>query len=215
MPRNKLSIEEILKQEQAKKADIDAKKAARLVGNFFRAEGVRANSDKISRASKEMWQKPEHKAKRQKTLTETNRLPEVQKRRSQAAKELHRDPEKRQAWERGMLELRNDPQRWAEYQKNYRKGNLSKYDNPDYWVNYYAGIERREQDKSYHQRRIQAANAKICRRVQTPLGVFDSITLAAQAHGMSNTETMRHRLKSPNFPEYFLLDDNYKPKKRK
>ena len=84
---------------------------------------------------------------------------------------------------------------------------MSTDDDPEYWVKYYKGIERREQDKSYHQRRIQAANAKICRRVQTPLGVFDSITLASRAHGMSNTETMRNRLKSPNFPEYFLLDD--------
>ena len=55
----------------------------------------------LSAASKEMWQDPNHKIKRQKTLTETNKLEEVKQRRSQGAKKFHSDPEKRKAWERG------------------------------------------------------------------------------------------------------------------
>jgi len=107
-----------------------------------------------------------------------------------------------------MEALRNDPVRLAEYKKNYAKGNSKKYDNPEYWENYYAGIAKRDADVEYTKKRLDASRAKICKKVHTPLGIFESITAASKAYGMTNSETMRGRIKSPNFPDFYIIEDN-------
>lgn len=112
----------------------------------------------------------------------------------------------------GMKKLRNDPERWQEYQENYRRGNSEKYLDPEYWDNYYRAIKIRDSDPEYHDRRIAASKKKICRRVHTDQGEFASITEAAQALGLNNSEAVRYRIKSKNFPDYYYLDDDYKPK---
>lgn len=101
----------------------------------------------------------------------------------------------------GVKALHNDTERKTEYKKKQLKGNAAKLQDPKYWQAYREGIARREADKSYHQGRIAASNAKICRKVRTPLGTFDSITAGATAHKM-NIETLRCRIKSKNFPDY-------------
>lgn len=106
-----------------------------------------------------------------------------------------------------MEALQNDPVRLAEYKKNYANGNSKKYDNPEYWENYYVGIAKRDADEEYTKKRLDASRAKICKKVHTPLGIFESITAASKAHGMGNSETMRHRIKSPNFPEFYIVED--------
>ena len=180
-------------------------------GQIARARGVRLNKDKISKGLKESYQQPGRLEKQQKAMqTRDNTV------HKEAAKKRAADPKWQAKQKAAMEELRNDPVRWAEYQKNYNKGNKAKLDDPAFWEVYYAAIKVRDADPEYHKKRIDASKKKICRRVQTPLGVFDSITDAANAHGMGNTETMRHRLKSPNFPDFLLLNSVVeKPQKKK
>lgn len=126
---------------------------------------------------------------------------------SKRVTEWHKDKEFRSKWEKGVQDTLKNP----EYRKKFERGEAEKRNDPKYWEAYYAGIKRREKDKSYHKSRIEKSTAVIARRVQTPLGVFDTITLAAQAHSIGN-ETMRYRLKSSNFPDYIYLDNNLRPK---
>ena len=215
MPQNKNPIQQQIEQERSKSPanDLTPKEIAHKVGNLARAEGVRANKHKISQGVKNAFADPVIRERHLKAIKDFAATAEHKEknRRAQETRVTNGSIEKLIA---GTKALRADPIRSAELNKKSRAG-LEKAKETDlYWTNYYAGIERRESDKSYHKDRIAKANAVICRRVHTPLGDFDSITLAAKAHDMGNTETMRHRLKSPNFPEYYLLDDNLRPKKK-
>jgi len=181
-----------------------------------RTAALRENTDKISEHSKKMWEQKGFREKRKAAAAASNAKPEVKAKRKASSAKLHADPEYQAKAKAGRDALRNDPVRWAEYQKKYNKGNKAKLEDPSFWEAYYASIKIRDADPEYHKKRIDASKKKICRRVQTPLGVFDSITDAANAHGMGNTETMRNRLKSPNFPDFLLLDDvAKKPQKKK
>jgi hypothetical protein len=119
-----------------------------------------------------------------------------------AGRKRSADPQWKAAQKQGMEELRNDPERWAEYQANYSERNKDKYDNPEYWQNYYEGIQRRDSDVEYTKERLARSRKRIRKPVQTPLGVFETQTDAAQAHGFSNTEIIRYRIKSDRFPDY-------------
>ena len=181
-----------------------------------RTAALRENSDKISDHSKKMWEQKGFREKRAKSLSAANDRTDVKAKRKASSAKLHADPEYQAKAKAGRDALRNDPVRMAEYKKNNRAAYLKAKEDPAYWDAYYAAIKVRDADPEYHKKRIDASKKKICRRVQTPLGVFDSITDAANAHGMGNTETMRHRLKSPNFPDFLLLDDVVeKPQKKK
>ena len=191
-------------------------------------QDIREETGKVNRANG--LKNPNVRAKISKSLKESSKFHESIANRDQSFRDdptyrkvhtkrmqnLRKDPEFVEKQKKGMEALRNDPVRWAEYQKKYNKGNKAKLEDPSFWEAYYASIKIRDADPEYHKKRIDASKKKICRRVQTPLGVFDSITDAANAHGMGNTETMRHRLKSPNFPDFLLLDDvAKKPQKKK
>ena len=133
--------------------------------------------------------------------------PEYIKAHKKRMAEVHADPKWQENHRKGLEALRNDPERWAEYQENYRKGNTAKYDDPEYWANYYAAIKERDANPEYHKKRLGASKQKIRKPVQTPLGVFETQTDAAKAHGLGNTETIRTRIKSsnPKFAEYKSL----------
>jgi hypothetical protein len=170
-------------------------------GKVKRAEGVRANRHKISEGGKRAYQDPA-RLEKQKTAMK-NRDNSSHK---EAGKKRAADPEWQAKQKAAIEALQNDPVRLAEYKKNYAKGNSKKYDNPEYWENYYKGIAKRDADEEYTKKRLDASRAKICKKVHTPLGVFDSITAASKAHGMGNSETMRHRIKSPNFPDFYIVE---------
>jgi hypothetical protein len=161
-----------------------------------------AERTEISQKVKEKFQDPEFKQKH-KTAMETRDHSTDE----QALEKRLKNPDFLKNVRKGIEEFRNDPVRMAEYEKTNREAYLKAKEDPAYWEAYKAGIKIRDADPEYHKKRIDASKKKICRKVQTPLGVFDSITDAANAHGMGNTETMRHRLKSPNFPDFLLLDD--------
>ncbi len=169
-----------------------------------RYQPVRTETTKalISKRTKEAFQDPNLKQKHKKAMETRDHSTDAQ-----ALEKRLKNPDFLKNVRKGIEEFRNDPVRMAEYEKNNRAAYLKAKEDPAYWEAYKAGIKVRDADPEYHKKRIDASKKKICRRVQTPLGVFDSITDAAKAHGMGNTETMRHRLKSPNFPDYFLLDD--------
>jgi len=124
-----------------------------------------------------------------------------------AGKQRKNSKEWQENHRKGIEALRSDPERWAEYQENYAKGNTAKYEDPKYWTNYYAAIKKRDANPEYHKKRLGASKQKIRKPVQTPLGVFETQTDAANAHGFNNTEKLRHRIKSPNpkFAEYKSL----------
>lgn len=171
-------------------------------GKVKRAEGVRANRHKISEGGKRSYQDPARLEKQKKAMNNRDNTSH-----KEAAKKRAADPNWKAKHKAAIEALQNDPVRLAEYKKNYAKGNSKKYDNPDYWENYYAGIAKRDADEEYTKKRLDASRAKICKKVHTPLGVFDSITEASKAYGMSNSETMRHRIKSPNFPDFYIVED--------
>jgi hypothetical protein len=156
----------------------------------------------ISKKTKEAFQDPKLKQKHKTAMENRDHSTDAQ-----ALEKRSKNPDFLKNVRKGIEEFRNDPVRMADYEKRNRAAYLKAKEDPAYWESYYAAIKVRDADPEYHKKRIDASKKKICRRVQTPLGVFDSITDAAKAHGMGNTETMRHRLKSPNFPGYFLLDD--------
>lgn len=128
--------------------------------------------------------------------------PEFAEAHAQRMRDQWDDPEFRQKHLDGVRALREDPERWEEYRKNYIKGNTEKLDNPEYWKAYYAGIAKRDADIEYRQDRLKKSRNKIRKPVRTPLGVFETQTDASLAHGFSNTERIRHRIKSPTFPDY-------------
>ena len=181
-------------------------------------EEVREETGKLKRA--EGLQNPKVREKIGKTLKASAKYKEAIKNRDQsykqsaeyknARKEAMEDywsnPDNKKKHKEALKALKDDPVRLAEYQKNYNKGNSKKYDNPEYWENYYAGIAKRDADKEYTKKRLDASRAKICKKVHTPLGVFNSITEASKAYGMSNSETMRHRIKSSNFPDFYIVE---------
>lgn len=175
-----------------------------------RIQALRENSWKQSDKMSKIWQSEGFKEKRKQSLDQANQRPEVKLTRSKAIKGVYDNPEYRAKQKARSQETSQDP----EFQKRNREAYLKAKEDPQYWENYYKGIDKREEDKTYHTNRIKKANAVICRKVHTPLGEFDSITLASKAHGMTNTETMRNRIKSPNFPEYYHLDNNVRPKKK-
>ena len=94
-------------------------------GQIARARGVRLNKDKISKGLKESYQQPGRLEKQQKAMqTRDNTV------HKEAAKKRAADPKWQAKQKAAMEELRNDPVRWAEYQKNYNKGNKAKLDDP-------------------------------------------------------------------------------------
>ena len=128
--------------------------------------------------------------------------PEFAEQHAERMRKLQEDPEfiaKRQA---GVDAMRNDPQRYEEYLKNNREGYLKSKQDPQYWEKYYAAIKERESNPEYIKKRKEANKKAFAKPVRTPLGVFESQTDATKAHGFSNTERIRHRIKSPNFPDY-------------
>lgn len=170
-------------------------------GQVARARGVRLNKDKISKGLIESYQQPGRLENQQKAMQTRDNTAH-----KNAGKKRAADPEWKTKQKSAIEALHNDPVRLAEYKKNYAKGNSKKYDNPEYWENYYAGIAKRDADEEYTKKRLDASRAKICKKVHTPLGVFDSITEASKAYGMGNSETMRHRIKSPNFPDFYIVE---------
>jgi len=216
MPQNKNPIQARIEEEKQKSGitELTQQQIAQRVGELARREGVQRD-DVRKQISESIKNSDNYKIGIQNRDQSFRNDPEYQKAHKQRMQELRNNSQFIEAQRQGREALRNDPERWSEYQKNHTKGNQAKFNDPKFWENYYAGIKRRESDKSYHKSRIEKANAVICRRVRTPLGDFDSITLAAGAHGMSNTETMRNRLKSANFPDYYFLDDNVRPKTKK
>lgn len=131
--------------------------------------------------------------------------PEYIKAHKERMERVSADPVWQENHRKGLEALRNDPERWAEYQENYRKGNTAKYDDPAYWANYYAAIKERDANPEYHKKRLGASKKKIRKPVRTPLGVFETQTDATKAHGFNNTEVIRHRCKSPNFPDFEMI----------
>jgi len=187
--------------------DLPTDEEARLeTGKLKRAEGLKKPSvrEKIGKSIKSSQKYKEAMKTRDQSFRETEKYKKEHKERMQA---LRTDPKFVEAQKKGRDALRNDPDRMAEYEKNNRAAYLKAKEDPAYWEAYYAAIKVRDADPEYHKKRIDASKKKICRKVQTPLGIFNSITEAATAHGMGNTETMRNRLKSRNFPDYILLDD--------
>lgn len=179
-------MNDIQKKIQEELASIQKSKAAKYSDKQLAA--FEDHGAKLS-AAKASWS-PEQKAKVQEEQNASrNRVvttAEHRKKKSDISKEKNKDPE---------------------YRKKYLEANDKKYDNPEYWENYYAGIAKRDADEEYTKKRLDASRAKICKKVHTPLGIFESITAASKAHGMGNSETMRHRIKSPNFPEFYIVED--------
>ena len=160
--------------------------------------------DKISESLKNSRKFKEAIKNRDQSFRDDPKFKEAHKKRMQL---LHHDPVWQENHRKGLEALRSDPERWAEYQENYAKGNTAKYEDPKYWTNYYAAIKKRDANPEYHKKRLGASKQKIRKPVQTPLGVFETQTDAANAHGFNNTEKLRHRIKSPNpkFAEYKSL----------
>lgn len=187
-------MNDIQKKIREELASVQNSKAAKYSDKqlaAFEEHGAKLSAAKASWTPEE---KAEIQAKQNDSRNKVVKSEEYRKKKSDASKASHKDPE---------------------YRKKYLEGNKQKY-TPEYWDAYHAAIKVRDADPEYHKKRIDASKKKICRKVQTPLGVFDSITDAANAHGMGNTETMRHRLKSPTFPDFILLDDvAKKPQKKK
>lgn len=120
--------------------------------------------------------------------------------------------------QQATITRKNDPELWEkqreatrakskdpEYRKRYLENNKKKYDNPEYWKKYYEAIEKRDSDPEYHKRRIQASNATLGIRIQTPKGEFDTISEAARAYGMTS-EGMRHRVNSDKYPDFIKIE---------
>lgn len=170
-----------------------------------RVEALRENTHKISESNKKLWQDENFRNRRAAALEAYWSDEQNREERRKIQLKLIESPEWQEAHRKGLEALRNDPDRWAEYQENYRKGNTAKYDDPEYWANYYAAIKERDANPEYHKKRLGASKQKVRKPVRTPLGVFETQTDAAKAHGMGNTETMRHRCKSPNFPDYEMI----------
>jgi hypothetical protein len=175
-------------------------------GKIKRAEGVKRSDtrEKISHTLKNSAAYKQGIANRDQSFRKDPTYQAEHKARMQL---LHDDPVWQEKHRKGLEALRNDPERWAEYQENYRKGNTAKYEDPEYWANYYAAIKERDANPEYHKKRLGASKQKIRKPVQTPLGVFETQTDAAKAHGLGNTETIRTRIKSsnPKFAEYKSL----------
>jgi len=175
-------------------------------GKVKRAEGLKnpAVRTRIGQSIKSSAAYKEGMKNRDQSYKQTAEYKESKRKTTLA---LNSDPEYKKKHKEGMKAMRADPARNAEYKKKWSEGNSKKYDNPEYWENYYKGIAKRDADEEYTKKRLDASRAKICKKVHTPLGIFDSITAASKAHGMGNSETMRHRIKSPNFPDFYIVED--------
>jgi len=180
-------------------------------GQVNRTQGIKNNSHKIKEGVKKAHQDPVVKAKFKTAIKNRDQsfrnAPGYSEKHSAQQKKTVASDKWKQNHKAAIEALQNDPVRLAEYKKNYAKGNSKKYDNPEYWENYYKGIAKRDADEEYTKKRLDASRAKICKKVHTPLGVFESITAASIAYGMSNSETMRNRIKSPNFPEFYIVEE--------
>lgn len=175
-------------------------------GQRARADGLRSPSvrAKIGRSLKNSAKYRAAIKNRDLSFKQTSEYREA---RRQSGLENYRDPEKRAHWEASMAALRNDPERMAKYKENYNKGNTAKYDDPAFWEAYYAAIKIRDADPE-QRKKIRAGTRKaIAVGCQTPLGVFECIQDAADAHEMGYN-TLCHRLKSPTYPEWIRLSSN-------
>jgi|GEM_PF-4998350 len=158
--------------------------------------------EEVSKILKEKYQDPEFK-KKHKTAMETRDHSSDQ----EALEKRLKNPRYLINLRKGIDDFRNDPERMAEYKENNREAYLKSKEDPQYWEKYYAAIAVRDSNPEYHKKRIEASKKKICKKVHTPLGIFDSITDASKAYGMGNSETMRHRIKSPNFPDFYIIEE--------
>jgi hypothetical protein len=118
-----------------------------------------------------------------------------------AAKTRESDQVFKQKRLEGIKKNNQDP----DYRKRYLKGNSKKYKDPDYWKKYYEAIKKRDADPEYHKKRIQASNATVGIKIQTPMGEFDTISEAARAYGMTS-EGMRHRVNSDRYPDFIKIE---------
>jgi hypothetical protein len=180
-----IAMNDIQKKIQEELAGIQKSKAAKYSDKQLAA--FEEHGAKLS-AAKAAWspeEKAEIQAKQDASRSKVVTSEKYRKKKSEISLAKNKDPE---------------------YRKKYLEANSKKYDNPEYWENYYKGIAKRDADEEYTKKRLDASRAKICKKVHTPLGVFDSITAASKAHGMGNSETMRHRIKSPNFPDFYIVE---------
>jgi response regulator RpfG family c-di-GMP phosphodiesterase len=169
-------------------------------GKVKRAEGVRANRDKVSEGVKKAFADPVKRAKHLKALADFAQSDEhkAKNKRAQKTRDANNQMEKVKA---GISKMRNDPVRMAEFNKKNREGYLKAKDTPEYWEKYYEGIAKRDADPEYHKKRIAASNAKIAIKIKTPDGEFDSISDAARHYNMTS-EGMRHRVNSEKYPDF-------------
>ena len=121
----------------------------------------------------------------------------------EAGKKRAADPE----WRKNQAEASRAKNKEMVQTEEWKTANAKKYEDPTFWENYYAAIKERDANPEYHKKRLGASKQKIRKPVQTPLGVFETQTDAAKAHGLGNTETIRTRIKSsnPKFSEYKSL----------
>ena len=176
----------------------------------FRRVLSEKEKEEISCILKEKFQDPEFKKKHKEARQASEEKSEVKAVRKKAGEALKTNKKYQENLKVGIESFRNDPVRMAEYLKNNKEAYLKAKENPEYWENYYAAIAVRDADPEYHKKRIDASKKKICKKVHTPLGIFDSITDASKAYGMGNSETMRHRIKSPNFPDFYIIQGDNK-----
>lgn len=165
-----------------------------------RAEGVRANKDKVSQGVKAAFADPVIRERHLTALKEFAQTPEHKAKNKRAAetRSANGTIEKSRA---GTKALRADPIKSAELNKKSKQGLEKVKATDEYWENYYAGIKKRDQDQDYHKRRIAASNAKIAIKIITPEGEFNSISDAARHYGLTS-EGMRNRVNSNKYPDY-------------
>lgn len=171
----------------------------------YRPVKSEAERAEISQKVKEKFKDPNFKQRHQDAIQKNVESDWWRKQQTESSEKRKNNPEWKKRLKEGIDLLKNDPERWAEYQENYRKGNTAKYNDPAYWENYYAGIAKRDANEEYTQSRLSKSKKTVRKPVRTPLGVFETQTDATKAHGFNNTEVIRHRCKSPNFPDFEMI----------
>jgi hypothetical protein len=199
-------IDKLASSKVANKTDVQL----RAIDDWIDDEDVQARRraghalahDKISEGLKNSRK---HKEAIKTRDTSFRQDPTYQKEHNARMKAVTATDEWKENQRKGVAALRNDPERMAEYKENYDKGNTAKYDDPAFWEAYYAAIKVRDANPE-QRKKIKAGTRKaIAVGCQTPLGVFECIQDAADAHQMGYN-TVCHRLKSPTFPDWFRLD---------
>lgn len=169
-----------------------------------RREGHANAHDKISEGVRNSRKYKEAMKNRDQSYTQTEEYKQL---RRDVMARLRNDPEYLKKHKEGQEAFRNAEGFEEWFENEWRKANAKKYETPEFWANYYEGIKKRDANPEYHKKRLGASKKKIRKPVQTPLGVFETQTDAAKAHGLGNTETIRTRIKStnPKFADYKSL----------